>query len=182
MSDERLSNGDELITTLKALKQLQGVKRYDAIMGPEIGGANGICAFPVAASLGLPVVDADTMGRAFPRVDMALPYVHGVAVPWPSAFSDARNNVQIVSSAQDASRFESMGRAICVELGSSASMVLNPLSTKVIRDFCCPRGLSAAWFIGRQILLARQKNQNPAVSVVSGSLFNSFIRNKQRSC
>lgn len=40
---------------------------------------------------------------------------------------------QIISSAQDAGRFESIGRSISVELGSSAAMVLNP--------FCCPRGL-----------------------------------------
>jgi DUF917 family protein len=39
-------------------------------MSLEIGGGNGIQPLMAAAHLGLPVVDADTMGRAYPEAQM----------------------------------------------------------------------------------------------------------------
>ena len=137
-------------------------------MGPEIGGANGMCAFGVAADLDVPVVDADTMGRAFPRADMALPIIYGKAEAHPAVFSDARDNVQIIAVAENATRFEAMGRSICVELGSCAAMACNPLSAKVVQDYCCGQSISAAWLIGREIYLARQQKRNVAQAIVSG--------------
>lgn len=115
----------------------------------------------------LPIVDTDTMGRAFPRVDLGLPYVYGEAVPYPAVFTDPRGNIQIIAAAEDYHRFETMGRAACVELGGSAAMALNPLSGAVIQKYCCHRGLPSAWFIGREIYLARIKKTSPAKAVVS---------------
>ena len=42
--------------------------RWSPLMAAEIGGANGIHPINWAARIGLPVVDADGMGRAFPEV------------------------------------------------------------------------------------------------------------------
>ena len=36
----------------------------------EVGGNNGFQPFLAASLLGLPVVDCDAMGRAFPQADM----------------------------------------------------------------------------------------------------------------
>ncbi|OKL56411.1 hypothetical protein UA08_08053 [Talaromyces atroroseus] len=167
VSSERLSNGNELPTALKVLGKFLHIDKYAAIMGPEIGGSNGMCAFPIAASMDTPVIDADTMGRAFPKVDMALPYVYGQASPCPAVFTDARGNVQLIAETEDHHRFETMSRAACVELGLSTAMALNPLSAKVVRSHCCHRSLSSAWFIGREIYLARLKKRNPATAVLS---------------
>ena len=41
-----------------------------AVMSCEIGGANGLEPLAIAASMGLPVVDADFMGRAFPELQV----------------------------------------------------------------------------------------------------------------
>lgn len=46
-------------------------KEAFAIVAGEIGGGNGLEALNVAASMGLPVVDADFMGRAFPELQVA---------------------------------------------------------------------------------------------------------------
>jgi DUF917 family protein len=114
----------------------------------------------------IPVVDGDTMGRAFPKVDMALPYVFGRSDPCSTVLSDARRNVQIIASAKDPHRFESMIRVVCQELGLFTAMSVNPLTRSSIKNHCCHRELLSAWFIGRKILLACTKNSDiPAAAV-----------------
>jgi DUF917 family protein len=44
--------------------------KFRAVMSLEIGGNNSIQPLMAAAHLGLPVVDADTMGRAYPEAQM----------------------------------------------------------------------------------------------------------------
>jgi DUF917 family protein len=39
-------------------------------MSVEIGGGNGLQPLLVAAQMGIPVVDADAMGRAYPEAQM----------------------------------------------------------------------------------------------------------------
>lgn len=41
-----------------------------ALMGFEVGGGNGLEAFSIAARLGVPAVDGDAMGRAFPELQV----------------------------------------------------------------------------------------------------------------
>ena len=48
-------------------------------MASEIGGANGVLPIAWAAQLGLPLVDADGMGRAFPEVPKVSMNVAGIA-------------------------------------------------------------------------------------------------------
>lgn len=45
-------------------------------------------------------------------------------------------------------------RAISVELGSFAAMAML-LSGDVVRQYCCQRSLSQAWYLGRAICSAR---------------------------
>ena len=47
-----------------------------AVMSCEIGGANGLEPLAIAARMGLPVVDADFMGRAFPELQVCLGQDH----------------------------------------------------------------------------------------------------------
>lgn len=41
-----------------------------AVMSCEIGGGNGLEPLAIGAHMGLPVVDADFMGRAFPELQV----------------------------------------------------------------------------------------------------------------
>ncbi|CAM1505875.1 Fc.00g115120.m01.CDS01 [Cosmosporella sp. VM-42] len=160
VSNERLISGDELASASEELSRFLGIKGYDAIMAAEIGGSNGMRTFASAATMDLPIVDADTMGRAFPKVDMALPYVFGQASPAPAVLSDARGNVQVIARVEDSHRFESIIRTACVELGLYTALSLAPLSKEVVNEYCCGGGLSLAWFMGRAICLARKHKED----------------------
>ena len=54
---------------MTSLVQAVGKEAY-AIVAGEIGGGNGLEALSVAADMGLPVVDGDFMGRAFPELQV----------------------------------------------------------------------------------------------------------------
>ena len=45
----------------------------------EAGGVNSLIPVVAAAQLGLPLVDADGMGRAFPELQMVLPTLYGIS-------------------------------------------------------------------------------------------------------
>lgn len=73
---------------LFAFKQLESKSKVVAVVCAEIGGANSIEPLVAGAELGLPIVDADGMGRAFPELQMFLPFVYG-SLPYPAAVKRA---------------------------------------------------------------------------------------------
>ncbi|KND86230.1 hypothetical protein TOPH_09138 [Tolypocladium ophioglossoides CBS 100239] len=105
----------------------------------------------------IPIIDGDTMGRAFPKVDMALPYVYGKATPTPAVLSDARGSVQIIAQVEDSHRFETIIRSACVELGLSAALSLAPLPRTLVEQYCClvidvQQRTTGGWTIGTATL------------------------------
>jgi hypothetical protein len=66
---EKIPRGSEPVGALRALERHLG-RTADATMPIECGGINSMIPLLVAARTGLPVVDADGMGRAFPELQM----------------------------------------------------------------------------------------------------------------
>ena len=73
---------------LRALEDFTGVKAT-ALISNEIGGSNSLEPLIPASITGLPVVDADGMGRAFPELQMKTFYTYGVP-PTPLALADEK--------------------------------------------------------------------------------------------
>ncbi|MDQ6748758.1 MAG: DUF917 family protein, partial [Candidatus Dormibacteraeota bacterium] len=66
---EKLPAGDEISRAFEALQSYLGRPVTHATCA-EAGGLNSTIPFVTAAALGLPLVDADGMGRAFPEIQM----------------------------------------------------------------------------------------------------------------
>jgi len=62
---EKLPRGDEAVAAVRSLEAVLG-RKADAIFCIEAGGLNSTIPIAVASTLGLPIVDGDGMGRAFP--------------------------------------------------------------------------------------------------------------------
>ena len=77
-------------------------RKFRAVMAGEIGGTNGLRPLMVAAVTGLPVVDADSMGRAFPEGQMT---------------SFAVAGLPMLSLAASAKWMERLSRKACAEMG-----------------------------------------------------------------
>src|SRR6266404_3639743 len=69
IGQERLADSRNIARAVEIQEALLGEK-FRAVMSLEIGGGNGIQPLMAAAHLDLPVVDADTMGRAYPEAQM----------------------------------------------------------------------------------------------------------------
>ena len=76
---EKIEQGEECLRTMRALEQETGQK-VDALISSEIGGANSMEPMLTAAQAGIPVVDGDGMGRAFPEMQMCTWSIYGLSL------------------------------------------------------------------------------------------------------
>src|SRR5690606_7428714 len=119
VSHEMLHGEDEPVRIAGEVERLFG-RPPAAVMSSEIGGSNGVAPVAWAAQLGLPLLDADGMGRAFPEVQMVSMYVAGLPADLV-IMSDVAGNVVTIRPV-DGLWSERLARAVCVASGSSALM------------------------------------------------------------
>jgi uncharacterized protein len=156
---EKLPSGKEVGVALRALERHLG-RPVTATMPAECGGMNSMVPLLAAAQLGLPVVDADGMGRAFPELSMTTFGAHGVPGS-PMAVADEHGSVAVVDAGRDNRRLESLARSLAVSMGASASMALYPMSGADVRRTAVPRTMSTAVRLGRAVQEARRCHRDP---------------------
>jgi uncharacterized protein len=145
---------DLLFSTIRAEAGEQSL----VLMPVEIGGGNGIVPFIVAARTGLPVLDADLMGRAFPEIPMVTPTLYGIeGTPFTLIGTDS---VVKISHAPK-NRLEALCRALCVELGSTALATAYPMDTYMVRRVAISGSISRAAALGEIVESARSSYADP---------------------
>jgi uncharacterized protein len=149
---EKVPNGTEMRQAVKALERLVG-ERTVAVMSIEAGGMNSIVPLALAAETGLPLVDADGIGRAFPEVQMTSFTVHGVSATPMSLVDDKGNAVTIETI--DNLWTERLARTATVQMGGSALIAIYPMSTETVRRAAIAGTMSLAIDIGRIVEDAR---------------------------
>jgi len=157
VSAEKLPNGGEPTLGLRKLEGLLG-RPVDAVLPIEIGGANGLAAVIAAAQYGVPMVDADGMGRAFPESQMAIFNIRGLNA-CPAIVTDAAGNVVTIEG-EDNLAHERIARAISVAMGGIAHMVEYPLSGAQVKSHAVCGSVSAAIAIGAAIRQARTEKHD----------------------
>ncbi|PGH13369.1 hypothetical protein AJ80_06363 [Polytolypa hystricis UAMH7299] len=165
VSIERLA-GDEADQAFQELMEYMRHDSFDAVMGVEIGGANGLQPLTVGSTKNhdRPVVDADWMGRAYPtgwQTTLCV-YAPGNLVPCSIASGDGR--AVIMTKTNDDRSVDDILRASCVEMGSSAGTAGKPTTADRVVKYAVRNTLSLAWRIGRCI--ARAHATNMAATVV----------------
>lgn len=156
---EKIPSGAEATVALRALERHLG-RAAVATMPAECGGANAMVPLLVGAQTGLPVVDADGMGRAFPELHMVTFGVHGLAGS-PMAIADERGGVAIVDTGGDNRRLEWLARGLTVQMGGSAMVAAYPMSVADVRRTAVRGTLSLSLRIGRAIRSAQSANRDP---------------------
>ena len=97
-------------------------KKATALIAAEAGGINGTLPFIVSAYTGLPVIDADGMGRAFPELQMCTFGVYGVNCS-PVIVRDEKDNEMVVD-AENNHASEMFARVICMQMGTKSEICL----------------------------------------------------------
>jgi DUF917 family protein len=120
ISDERLWGGDEG-RDLVAITESRGGGRVTALMCVDIAGANGVLPVTWAARMGMPLVDADARGRAFPRLQQQALHLAGIAAG-PVVLTDSRSTV-VVTGVDDA-RSDRLVQGVATGLGGVCAAAL----------------------------------------------------------
>jgi uncharacterized protein len=149
---EKLHSGGEGARLVAEVEALCG-RPVTAIMPFEIGGANGLIPLAWAARLGLPYVDADGMGRAFPLMPQMTMNLAGVSAQ-PCVVSDERANTLIVK-ADRVDWVERLVRAAADTLGGAGVAALYLMSVETARNATVRLSVSRALHLGRTIVAER---------------------------
>ncbi|HEX6844379.1 MAG TPA: DUF917 domain-containing protein [Actinomycetota bacterium] len=145
---EKIENGGEGERLRDAVQREFG-RPVVAVMASEIGGSNALTPIGWAARMGLPVVDADGMGRAFPELQMVSMEVAGIS-PCPAFITDERGNLS-VTRAVDGHWLERLHRRLTIELGGSAMTAEYVHTVAQARTASIAGSVSLALAIGRAI-------------------------------
>jgi uncharacterized protein len=151
---EKIPNGVELQRVVRAVETRLG-QRAVALMSVEAGGINSTIPIVAAAELGLPLLDADGMGRAFPEIPMCSMSVRGVSAT-PMALADEKGNFGLIETVDNAWT-ERLSRTITVAMGGSSIIALYPMTVEQTTSSVIPETMSQAITIGETIRTARRR-------------------------
>lgn len=162
VSQEKLPNGTEALAALRALEQ---VTRLTAthLVPIEIGGMNSLVPLAAAAEIGLPIVDGDAMGRAFPEVPMVLPTLIGIPTS-PMAVADDKGNTLVLNATTNGWA-ERMARAVCVATGCSVFTASTMLTGRQLHDGLVAGTITLAERLGTTVRTARAGHTDPVTAV-----------------
>jgi uncharacterized protein len=161
---EKIENGGEGERLRDYMEAVTG-RPVGALMAGEIGGGNGLVPVAWAARMGLPVVDADGMGRAFPEVFQVTMHLAGIS-PTPCVMTDERGNVVVFRtiSGEWAERLE---RVAAMEFGGMASSADYMQTAAQARGATVRNSVSLAIRIGEAVMNARTSPVDVLIEEVS---------------
>jgi DUF917 family protein len=155
---ERIPGGHELDATMAGIEPLLP-RPVTATMPIEAGGINSTIPIVLAARRGLPLVDADGMGRAFPEVQLVTLGAGGASA-WPLVLADEVGNTVAITSAAGNPAAERMARATVVAMGGSAIVAHYAVDGDHVREWAVPHTVSLAVAIGRAIRTSGHSGQD----------------------
>lgn len=170
---EKIASGREFFTLVKTLEKTME-RKLTAIMPFEIGGGNAFCPMMIASALKIPVLDADTMGRAFPEAQMSSCGLLGAPCS-PGFITDSLGN-SVVIYANNSFSLEKIARNVTVSMGSTAMFGLFPLSGIEAKKMTFHKSISKAIAIGKAYREAKDLGQDPLQSILQsckGALLGS---------
>jgi len=149
---EKLPSGREFIQAFQGLEGILGRKVY-ATIPIEAGGVNSMIPIAVAANLGIPLVDADGMGRAFPELQMVTYHLDGITAS-PMVVADEKGNSVILNTITN-NWAEELARVITVSMGASVMISIYPMTGRQVKDSAVLNIMSYSEKIGRIIMDSR---------------------------
>jgi DUF917 family protein len=161
---EKVPSGMEAINSLKRLERRLG-RRASHTMPIEVGGINSTIPLLVGARLGLPVVDADGMGRAFPELQMETFGVYGVS-GCPMAVTNEWGDCALIEAC-DNKMMERLSRGVAIRMGGAAYIAEYAMTGAEVRRTAIPRTLSLAVQVGRVLRQAREDHGSPIAALLS---------------
>ena len=145
---EKGIGGSEYQTLYNMVSQFFGKKIY-AFMPIEAGGVNSMLPIAACARLGLPLVDCDGMGRAFPELQMVTFTIGGMSAT-PMALTDEKGNSVIFETITN-KWTEELARAVTMSCGGSVSVSLYPMTGAQMKAYSVKNIVTRSQKLGEAI-------------------------------
>lgn len=145
---EKAMGGEEYRTIAEMVAQYFGKTVY-ATMPMEAGGMNSMLPIAAAARLGIPMIDVDGMGRAFPELQMVTFTIGGVGAT-PMALCDEKGNSVIFNTISN-KWAEELARSVTMSCGGSVTVSLYCMSGAVMKAYGVRQIVTRSERLGRAI-------------------------------
>lgn len=150
---------------------LQRMERYlgrkvDAIIPAEVGGLNSIIPLALGAQVGLPVIDGDGMGRAFPHIEMVTFSVYGKTA-CPIFIENELGDSVIIERTTTDRKAEDVARAVTGVLGAMVYSTLYPMSGEDVQTKAILGSMSLSLEIGKSIREGRRQFEDPLTGLMN---------------
>ncbi len=149
---EKGVNGQEYARALDMLERRLG-KKINAFVLAEAGGLNSLVPIAAAARVGIPVVNVDGMGRAFPGLQQDTFCMAGVPTT-PMAFVDEKGNRSLIETI-DNDWTEAIGRAVTNACGGALINIGASMSGAKMKECAVRDTVDLAQKLGRVIRTAK---------------------------
>lgn len=164
VSIEKINSSEQMLVAFEAMEQALG-ETIQATFPIEVGGFNSLIPILVAAQKGIPVVDCDAMGRAFPESQMVTFYLDGLPSA-PNTLADEKGN-KVTLYPIDGIWSERLARPITEQMGGSAAICDYSMRGKALKRSALGTTLSKAIQIGKAIREANYAGSNATDAVLA---------------
>ncbi len=139
----------EALSALEAMERHLG-RKVDYLIPFELGGLNTPVILSLGSRAGIPVVDADGVGRAAPETQMTSFIGHGVQLT-PMPLVDQTGNTVVVQKAQSPFFPDEVGRFIVARAGGMGANAHYPMSGAEMARAAIPGTISFSLRLGRKL-------------------------------
>ncbi len=160
---EKVPGGDEPVWALRRLEAHLG-RPADAVIPFEAGGVNSTLPLLIGAKTGLPVIDADGMGRAFPELQMETFGVYGVPAA-PMAIANEFGDTVLIQTHSDRMT-EWIARGVTIRMGGQTSIAEYAMDGASAKRVSIPGTMTLAQRIGRRLRDARERHADPFADLI----------------
>ncbi|MBN2479626.1 MAG: DUF917 domain-containing protein [Parachlamydiales bacterium] len=167
INKEKLLTFRSFVAIFKEIKKRFPQKNI-IIMPGEIGGSNAFIAIIAAAVLKLPVLNADTIGRAFPELQMSSCNLNKISC-CPVFLSDSKGNIEIIEN-KDSKTAEKIARKITMHMGSTACICLYLMDLKEAKSALVKSTVSRAVEIGKALKNSKKNGIEDLLKITNGQL------------
>jgi len=178
---EKIPNGREMQIAVSSLQKLLQ-KPVVSLMTIEAGGINSMIPLAVAAEMGLPVIDGDSMGRAFPELQMTSFHLAGIRAT-PMVLVDEKGNTVMID-AIDNLWTERLARTTTVAVGGASIIALYPMAGRDAKRAMVRGTITKALELGRLLradhLAVADKERRLQADHGAHKLFNGKVVDVER--
>ncbi len=167
VATERIWSGDEAFILRDQVEALSGAPVV-ALMCFEIAGSNGLLPVMWAARLGLPLLDADGMGRAFPEMQQQAMHLAGVSAS-PMVLTDGCGDVAVLW-ASDNCRAERLARRAMSLFGGACAAAVYPMAAERAATAVINGSVTRALEVGGSLRFRAMERISAITGTVGGTV------------